>query len=114
MNEALTLGLLVVAVGTIAFEAMVFGEDLVESSIFTTIEYGDCSTGDFFDVLGCVVLNFFKGLVNTVLIVSSVIRFLFNALTFNIPGAPMAIRIVVSSVFIGGIGFAIVSMVKRT
>lgn len=108
------IALLMVAVLTIGFEALIYGNDLIEESIFTTLAYGDCSETGPLKTIACVVLNFFKFIINIIIVIASVLRFFYNALSFNIPGAPPLARLLVGSFFIGGIGWSIASLLRGT
>lgn len=109
------LALLIIAVGTIGFEALVFGQDLVESSIIPTIETPTCpDTLGVFETMACWIKVVGIGIVNTFIVVISVIRFFFSALTFNVPGANIYVRIMFSTVMVGGIGLAIAGLFRGT
>lgn len=103
---------LLVAVAVFGFETVIFGGDLVESSIYATLEFEDCSEQGFFDTAACAISNGFKAIANVFLILASVIRFLFNALTFNVPGAPVAVRVLFGAAFTAGIGWPIANLIR--
>jgi len=111
------LVLLVIAVATVGFESLVFGGDLVEKSVITSVPNPTCDGQAFdnvFEKIACYIRSFIVGLVNTFLMVASVVLFFFNALTFNVPGAPNVVRVLMGTVFIGGMGWAIASLFRGT
>lgn len=112
------ISLLLIATLVIGFEAIVYGSDLVQNSIVTGVDYQTCTAGSGFGAeigwIACNVANFFTFIINVFLVVFSVIRFFFNALTFNVPDAPFYIRVLVGTFFIGGIGWAIASLLRGT
>lgn len=115
------VSILLIAVSVIGFQSLMFGTSLVESSVIASIEYTECTAdddvnriGDAFKNIACYIGNFFKFLGNVSLVIASVVRFFFNALTFNIPGAPIVVRIIVGTAFIGSIGWAIAGLSRGT
>ena len=102
---------------TLAFEGLVFGTDLAEQSFpeFQPVEYDDCvfepgggipilsDVGEATGYIGCILANTFTVLVNVVLAVFGTIAFLFNLLTFNVPGAPDYIRFPVGGIIVATI-----------
>jgi hypothetical protein len=108
------IAFLLIAVLCIGFESLIFGQELIESSIYVTLSYGDCQAGSPLENVGCVILNVFKIIANVLIVFASVIRFFFNALTFNIPGAPLLARVLVGTFFIGGVGWSIANLLRGT
>lgn len=79
---------LLIIVGTLVFQGMLFGSELAEKS-FPTLEKpeaGDCE--GLIDGFVCgvnYVVDFFR-------VLFGVIAFFFNLITFNVPGAPWFVR----------------------
>lgn len=84
---------LVVVGLTMTLVGLMFGVNIAESSYpdFRAVNFGACS-GNALDLIGCwlanvgaLVYNFFAFIIGTV-------AFMFNIMTFNIPGAPAWVR----------------------
>lgn len=116
---------LMIIVATLAFEGLLFGTDLAAAS-FPTIEspsfdIQDCQDGTipFFsqlDDIACVIGSAFlfaaKFLQAIFLTLFGVVVFLFNLISFNVPGAPWYVRLVVGSAFGGAIMWAVAGLFR--
>lgn len=121
MNDHAEIGpvsILLIATLVLIFEGVIFGSQLAENSIITSVPSQVCNQGSGFGSeigwIACNTANFFIFILNIFLVIGSVIAFFFNAVTFNVPGAPWYIRIFVSVIFVGGMGWAIASLVRGT
>lgn len=96
------LPVLIIVVGVLVFQALLFGGELAEKS-FPTIKNEEGTTEDcdsVFGDFGCGVRNVLQSIWNFFRVIGGVIAFFFNLVTFNVPGAPWFVRLVVGS-FIG-------------
>lgn len=117
--------ILITATLSIVFTSALYGTELAErSQVFQSLTISPCvndQSGNFFsDIthavgwIGCNLLAFLETIANLFILLGNVIAFFFNALTFNIPGAPTYVRLVVSVIAIGGVGWAIASLFRGT
>lgn len=107
--------ILLVATATLAFQAMIFGTSLVENSLLPTIEMRDCQADlGPLETIGCVLRNVGAAIANFFIMLTSVALFFWNALTFNIDGAPILVRVFVGTIAFGSVGWAIASLFRGT
>ena len=107
MELGTAIGLLFVIVSTFAFEGIVYGNALVEESFALTAPAAPSCTG-FLDGVACAL----GWIVQVFQAIAGALVFLFNLLTFNIPDAPIPVRIVLAAVFDGGLLLLIVSIFR--
>lgn len=86
-----------VALISIILTAAVAGEEITEEAFedFTEDEFGGI------DILGDII----DGLIGFA-------QFIFSFLTFDIPGAPAVIRVPISTIVIGGLGWSVAGLVR--
>lgn len=113
------IALLLIALGTITFQAIIFEEEYAQESFFPTAEIPNCDVygdgiAEGIQRIGCQIGAFLTGVGNVFLVIYGVGVFLANAFTFNIPGAPWYIRVVFTTVFAGGIGIYLASLFRGT
>lgn len=90
-----------VIVLTLVFEGLLFGEELAEAS-FPSFEQPE--GGGFFDVLDAV-LAIVQAIWGTVV-------FVFNLVSFNVPGAPWFVRAPIGFILGGGLVWSIATLVR--
>lgn len=95
------LSLLVVIILTLTFEGLLFGEELAERS-FPSFE--EPSSSGFFAVL--------EALLSIVKVIWGTVVFLFNLITFNVPGAPWWVRLPAAGVLGGGLIWSIAILIR--
>lgn len=88
------LPLAIIIIGTLVFEAMLYGGAVAEAA-FPTFEQP--SSGGFFGALDAL-LAVVQG-------VWGVVEFIWGLVTFNVPGAPIEARVIVGGIF--GIGIIV-------
>lgn len=95
---------LAVIILTISFQALLFGDELAERS-FPSFEEPEETGGFFgaFDVIAAILKTIW-----------GVVVFFTNLLTFNVPGAPTFIRVIVGSIMGGGLIWSIATLIKGT
>lgn len=99
---------LLIVVATLTFQAMLFGSELAEKS-FPTLEEpeaGDCD--GFLDGFACGV----DYVVNFISVVFGVVAFFFNLVTFNVPGAPWFVRLLVGGAIGGSIVWSVATLFR--
>jgi hypothetical protein len=105
------LPIIAIITATLVFQALIFGEEYAEQSFPNYEEFTSaCDDGDdgFFSGIYCIfqqVGYFFRVIVGVVL-------FLFNLISFNVPGAPWFIRVIVSGILGGGIFWATATLFR--
>lgn len=106
---------LLIVVVTIGFEAMLFGEEIAQQSIIVPLpEIDSCDGLSGFDAMGCSMVAFLKNIGKGFAVFANVIAFLFNAATFNVPGAPPIVRAIVATLFSGTLAWVIVTQIRGT
>lgn len=99
---------MVVILATLSFEGLVFGGELAEQSFpkFEQPNEGDCS--GFLDGVAC----FFGWIVEVAKLIFGTVVFLFNLVTFNVPGTPLFIKVVLSGGIIGSIVWCVATLIR--
>lgn len=111
------VAILLIAAGVLAFQAVVYADEYATQSIITSVDTPEC-VGDFSGIVGataliaCRIQQGFLFIVNVFLVIFSVVRFMFNAITFNVPGAPFYVRAMFATFFIGSLGWSIAGMFR--
>lgn len=114
------IGLLVIALATIGFQAIIFSEEYAQESFLPTVDTPDCTDvqggffGDALATIACYVRVAFISFANVFLVIYGISIFLANAFTFNVPGAPWYVRIIFTAIFAGGIGLALAGLFRGT
>lgn len=85
----------------LVFEGLLFGEEVAAYS-FPTFE--EPQSGGFFGVL--------EALLAIVQAIWGTVVFLFNLLTFNIPGAPWYVRVPVGGMMFGALVWSIAELIR--
>lgn len=103
------LPILIIIIGTLAFEGLLFGDELAANSFpnFSAFD-SSCSGDGFFDGIFCAiskVIDFFG-------VILGCIAFFFNLITFNIPGAPLIVRFVVGPILGTGIFWSVATLFR--
>lgn len=91
----------IVMVGALVFQGVFYGEEIAEESF---PEYEQPNTEGFWGAVEALT-----AVVNTVW---GAVVFLFNLITFNIPGSPWWSRVVVSTYFGGTIFWSIATLIR--
>lgn len=102
------LPLLFVIVATLAFEGLVYGEEIAADTFseFDEPEDRDCS--GFLDGVACV----FTFIVDLFQAIFAAVIFLFRLIIFDVPDAPWWIRLPVATVLGGGIVLIVVQVFR--
>lgn len=108
MELGTAIALLFVIISTFAFEGIAYGNVLVEESFPTITDPGTPSCTGFLDGVACAL----DWIVAVFQAIFGALTFIFNLLTFNIPDAPIPLRIVLSTVFDGGLVLLLVSIFR--
>lgn len=111
---------LAIILAVLAFEGLVFGQDLAASSFPTPsdVDFASCTAdgvwnaGFGFGFIGCVfqqvlnvIVNFFKFLYGTAV-------FFFGLISFNVGGAPLFVRFFLGSIFGGTILWSLAGLFR--
>lgn len=122
MNDsaaASPLVVVVIALSTMGFEALVFGEELAASSFpdFLPVNFDECddSGSGFFsfdDRIGCFFANVGHAIANFFIFLYGAGVFFWNVVSFNVGGAPWFVRLVVGSIFGGTVLWALVGVFR--
>ena len=104
----------------LAFEGLLFGQDIVASSFpaFNDVDFQDCfSTGFIASGFGlgyisCVVVQVFNIIVNFFKFLYGTVVFFVKLLSFDIGGAPTWIRYVLGSITTGTILWSIAGLAR--
>ena len=99
---------------TLAFEGLVFGGEIASQS-FPKPEEAPASCGEGDDALSRIancITSVVYGIVNTAKVIFGVVAFLFNLITFNVPGAPAYIRFPVGGIIVVGIVWSVAGLIR--
>lgn len=117
---------LAIIVLTLAFEGLVYGAGIAQSSFpeSTQVSFGGCSfepgggipflsdVGEAVGYIGCLLGNAFNLVVNVFKVILGTVIFLYNLISFNIPGAPGFVRLIMGSLLGGGILLTVVAIFR--
>lgn len=111
---------LAVIVMVLAFEGLLFGQDVVASSFpqFNDVDFADCfstgfvSSGFGLGYISCVVVQVFNIVINFFKFMYGTVVFFVKLLSFDIGGAPTWIRFLVGSFFTASILWAIAGLAR--
>lgn len=105
--------ILVVAL-TLVFEGLLFGSSIANTSFpaASSVDFGSCGNVGGLDLIGCVISNAFNAVVNVFKVIIGAVVFFFNLVSFNVPGAPWFVRMVVGCAIGGSIIWAIAGMFR--
>lgn len=92
---------LLVMTVVLVFQGVLFGSEIAEESF---PEFEEPSSGGFFGAL--------EALLAVVQAVWGVVVFVFNLVTFNVPGAPWFIRVPIATYFGGTIVWSLASLIR--
>lgn len=103
------IAVLIIVLATLTFEAILFGGPLVEGAAPKFSEEAaerDC--GGFFGAAKCAAESVF----NILGMIWGVIVFFFNLVTFNVPGAPLYVRVVLGGAISGALIWSLASLIR--
>lgn len=110
------IALLLIAMSTLVFQFFIFGGDFATSTVITSIDAPTCENAGGFlagtNFIACNIGAFFIMIINGILLIASVVKFLIAGLTFNVPGAPLYARFLVSILYIGAFGMGIAGLFR--
>jgi len=109
--------LVIIIVATLAFESLMFGNELAGSAFppLAPVNFGACGgTGNAFTDIACVLYQTFLVIGNVVLVFFGIVMFLWNLVSFNVPGTPWFVRLVIGSSFGGSILLIIAGLFRGT
>lgn len=98
---------IVIVVLTLTFQGLLFGADIAEKSFPDLIrpEHQTQDCDGFFDGFVCAFENVIAFIANIFIVLFGAIIFLFNMITFNVPGAPWFVRVPFGALMFGLIGW---------
>lgn len=107
-----TLVLLIVTL-TFGFETALFGIDLITDSFpqLTSPQFGSCGGGGL-DKIACVIGGIFNAIIDFFKIIVGVIVLIGNVISFNVPGAPVIVRIPIAVVLISSSAWSIATLIR--
>lgn len=104
---------IIIVLLTLTFEGLYYGSDLATQSYPapSNIQTGSCGGGGL-DRIACVIGGVFEFIVNVVKIIFGTVAFVFNLITFNVPGAPLFVRIPIGGMITLAILWSVASLVR--
>lgn len=112
------IAILVVISLTLGFEGLIFGQDFLASSFppLLTVNPGSCGpVNNIVDAtfwIGCQIGQIVLFVGNVFLVIGGVVLFLFNLVSFNVPGAPLFVRFVVGTAIGGTLIWSIAALFR--
>lgn len=97
---------------TLAFEGLLFGSTIAEQSYPALIPASFSTCGGGIDGIACYIGTFFLFVANLFIGIFGTAVFIFNLISFNVPGAPWFVRTVVGAGFGLTLGWAIASLFR--
>lgn len=106
------MAVLAVVFLTLAFEGLVFGGELASQSFPQPIDSGTACSGTGLDLIANCVFAFFEGVLNVFRVIFGVVAFIWNLITFNVPGAPDYVRYPVGGIIVVGLVWSIAGLIR--
>lgn len=104
---------LFIIVGTLTFTALIYGNELAAQSYpeMRDVNFSECDGGAL-ETMACLFKNVFLTIGNAFAFIFGSIAFLWNLVSFNIPGAPTFIRFFLGSTLGFGLVWSIVVLTR--
>lgn len=107
------VGVLLVVVATLGFEGLLFGSQIADQSFpqLLPMAFSSC-TGSGLGLIGCWIGSALAFVANVFLTIFGAAVFLFNLISFNVPGAPWFVRALVGTGIGGALIWSIASLFR--
>lgn len=107
------IGIIAIIITTLTFTGLLYGNELAANSFPALLDtdYGTCTSSGL-DAIGCYIGKTVAFVLNIFIVIYGGAVFLFNLISFNIPGTPWYVRTIIGSVLGGGILWSVVSLLR--